>query len=216
MNVLFVGLARTAWVFNVNLLSPGGMSLRGVIEELAKRYNFAKAPKNELDLDDQRSLAFKAGTFVGARKVPIVVGLNMYSDGWTADTMSSTDESTEFLNDVTKWLEQTYKLTIQRDSVNYLSQIDFQSDVPLMNLNPFLKSYVETIQERIGSKSQLDAAAIQFWTEDFGKPGAPAAFRIERKISAPFSTNHYFSQAPLQTRDHINSLKEFEERLKRG
>src|SRR6266478_6582675 len=213
MNVLFVGLARTAWVFDLSLLSPGGMSLRGVIEELAKRYNFAKAPKNELDLDDQRSLAFRAGTFVGARKVPIVVGLNIYSDGWTADTMSSTDESTEFLNDVTKWLEQTYKLTIPKHTVNYLSQIDFQSEAPLMNLNPFLKPYVETIQERIGSKSQLDVAAIQFWAEDFGKPGAPAAFRIERKISAPFSANHYFSQAPLQTIDHINSLKEFEDRL---
>src|SRR5215472_886441 len=214
MNVLFIGLARAAWVFDLSLLSPGGMSLKGVIEELAKRYNFAKAPKNELDLDDQRSLAFRAGTFVGARKVPITVSLNIYSDGWTADTMSSTDESTEFLNDVAKWLEQTYKLTVPKHTVNYLSQIDFQCEMPLMNLNPFLKPYVKAIQERIGSKSLLDVAAIQFWTEDLGKPGAPAAFRIERKISAQFSANHYFSQAPLETGNHIHTLEEFEELLK--
>ncbi len=101
----------------------------------------------------------------------------------------------------------------------------------ILNLIPHIKNFgktegrVKRISIRLhsvptigglGSKSPLDVTAIQFWTEDFGKPGAPAAFSIERKISAPFSANHYFSQAPLQTTDHINSLKEFEERLKQG
>ncbi len=214
MNVLYVGMARTIWLFDLSLLNPTGISLRGAVEEIAKRYQFAKAPKNELDLDDQRSLSFKAGTFIGARRVPIMVGLNIYNDGWAADTLSSTDESTEFLNDLATWLSEAHKLNVPKQrTVAYLSQIDFQSEEPLSSLNTRLKSFVEVVQGHVDSKSQLDVAAIQFWTEDFGKPGTPAAIRIERKISAPFSANHYFSQAPMSTKDHIELLITFEAML---
>lgn len=213
MNVLYIGLARTAWLFDINLLNPAGLSFRGVVEQIAKRYQFSKAPKNEADADENKSLAFKAGTFIGVRKVPLMVGFNIYNDGWTADTSSSTDESTEFLNDLAEWLNDTFKLAVPKHVTTYLSQVDFQSEVPLVRLNPRLKSFAEIVQERIGSPSQLDVAGIQFWVEDFGKPGAPAPFRIERKISAPFSANHYFSHAPMQTKDHLELLSKFEAML---
>jgi len=38
--------------------------------------------------------------------------------------------------------------------------------------------------------------------------------KIERKISAPFSANHYYSQAPLPTAAHMELLNEFEAILK--
>jgi hypothetical protein len=110
--------------------------LKGVIEEIGKRYRFAKAPANELDFDEQRSLAFKAGTFTGVRKVPVYVSLGIYNDGFVADTVSSTDESSEFLNDLRKWLDDTYGLAVPKErSVIYVSQIDFQSEVSLVNLS---------------------------------------------------------------------------------
>jgi hypothetical protein len=215
MNILYVGLARTIWLFDFALLNPTGMSLRGVIEEIGKRYQFAKTPKNEFDFDEQRSLSFKSGTFVGQRKIPLLVGLNIYSDGVVADTMSSTDESTELLNDLAKWLKDTYGLVVPSERiVNYLSQIDFRMEVPLVNLNPRLNSLLKLIEGRVSTKIPLDVASIQFWTEDFGKPSTPAAIRIERKISASFSANHYFSQAPLTTKDHIALLNEFEALLR--
>lgn len=214
MNILYVGLARTVWLFDLALLNPTGMSLKGVVEEITKRYQFAKAPRNELDVDEQKSLAFKGGTFVGRRKVPLLVGLSIYTDGFVADTMSSTDEATEFLDDLAKWLSDTYKLVVPKQrTVGYLSQIDFQSEVPLVGLNPRLKSFVEAVREHISTKGQLDVTAIQFWTEDYGKPATPAPFRIERKISALFSANHYFSQAPMSTRDHTELLITFEAML---
>jgi hypothetical protein len=216
MNILYVGLARTIWLFDLALLNPTGMSLKGVIEEIAKRYQFAKAPKNELDFDDQRSLSFKGGTFVGQRKVPILVGLNIYFDGFVADTMSSTDETIEFLNDLAKWLNDTYGLAVPRERrVNYLSQIDFRSDVPLVSLNRRLEAFVENLETFAKDKERhYEVGSIQLWTEDVGKPGSTAPVKIERKISAPFSANHYFSQAPLPTKAHIELLGEFETILK--
>jgi hypothetical protein len=212
MNVLYVGLARTIWLFNFALLNPTGMSLRGVVEEIAKRYQFAQAPKNELDFDDQHSLSFKSGTFVGQRKVPLLVSLNIYSDGLVADTMSSTDESTEFLNDLAKWLSDTYGLTVPKERrVNYLSQIDFRSEVSLINLNRRLEAFAANLENLAKSAGRhYEVGSIQLWTEDTGKPGSLAPVKIERKISAPFSANHYFSQAPLPTTGHIDLLNEFE------
>jgi hypothetical protein len=215
MNTLYIGLARTVWLFDLALLNPTGMSLKGVIEGIAKRYQFAKAPKNELDFDDQRSLPFKSGTFVGQRKVPLLVGLNIYFDGLVADTMASTDESTEFLNDLAKWLSDTYGLTVPKERrVNYLSQIDFRMEPPLTNLDPRLNSLAKVVEGRLNTKNSYEVASIQFWGEDYGKPGTLAAIKIERKISAPFSANHYFSQAPLPTKEHIAMLNEFEALLR--
>lgn len=216
MNILYIGLARTIWLFDLALLNPTGMSLKGVIEEIAKRYQFAKAPKNELDFDDQRSLSFKGGTFSGQRKVPIVVSLNIYFDGLVADTMSSTDETIEFLNDLAKWLNDTYGLAVPKERrVNYLSQIDFRSDVSLINLNRRLEAFAANLENFAKDKERrYEVGSIQLWTEDVGKPGSMAPVKIERKISAPFSTNHYFSQAPLPTAAHTELLNEFEVILK--
>lgn len=216
MNVLFVGLARTIWLFELALLNPKGISLRGVFEEIGKRYRFAKAPANEIDFDEQRSLAFKAGTFTGARKIPVIVGLNVYNDGLVADTVSSTDETTEFLTDLASWLSDTYGLIVPKErKVNYLSQIDFRSEVSLTNLNRQLGTFAENLQNlRRSADNNYEVGSIQFWTEDIGKPGSAAPVKIERKITAPFSANHYFSQAPLPTTDHIRLLTEFEAILK--
>jgi hypothetical protein len=214
MNVLYIGLARTIWLFDFSLLNPTGRNLRGVFEELGKRYLFAKVPKNELDFDDQRSLPFKSGTFIGQRKVPLLVSLNVYSDGLVADTTSSTDESSEFLNDLAKWLNETYGLAVPKQlTVAYLSQIDFESEVWLTNLNGRLRPFADNIQA-LTKSGPYELGSVQLWTEDMGKPGTPAAVKIERKISAPFSANHYFSQAPLPTKAHIELLNEFEAILK--
>ncbi|PYV76157.1 MAG: hypothetical protein DMG96_14980 [Acidobacteria bacterium] len=216
MNVLYIGLARTVWLFELALLNPTGMSLKGVIEEIGKRYRFAQTPKNELDFDDQRSLSFKGGTFVGQRKVPILVGLNIYFDGLVADTMSSTDETTEFLNDLAKWLNDTYGLAVPKERrVNYLSQIDFRSEVSLINLNRRLEAFAENLENLAKNAGRhYEVGSIQLWTEDIGKPGSLAPVKIERKISAPFSANHYYSQAPLPTAAHMELLNEFEAILK--
>jgi hypothetical protein len=215
MNVLFVGMARTIWLFELALMNPKGMSLKGVIEEIGKRYQFAKAPKNEIDYDDQRSLAFKAGTFTGARGVPLVVGLSIYNDGFVADTVSSTDETTEFLLDLTKWLNDTYGLAVPKErGVKFLSQIDFQSEVSLINLNRRLEAFTANLENLAKSAGHYEVGSIQLWTEDIGKSGSLVPVKIERKISAPFAANHYFSQAPLPTQAHIELVSQFEAILK--
>jgi hypothetical protein len=83
----------------------------------------------------------------------------------------------------------------------------------LTNINRRLEALAENL-EAVSSKARYEVGSIQLWTEDIGKPGAAAPVKIERKISAPFSADHYFSQAPLPTEAHMELLSDFEAMLK--
>ena len=215
MKVLYVTTARTIWLFDFAAINPTGLSLRRVIAGITERYKFAKAPKNELDIEENH-LPFRSGVFTGKRGVPILIQLSIYGDGFVGDCMSSTDESSEFLVDLVSWLKSDHGLTVpQPNEVNHLSQIDFQSDMSLTALNPFFPSLAKAL-DGFEKRRRYEVGSIQFWTEEAGKVGTVAAVRIERKIGAPFSSNHYFSQAPLPTAAHLELIGGFEKELMKG
>jgi hypothetical protein len=215
MKVLYVTTARTIWLFDFAAINPTGLSLRRVLEGIAERYKFVKAPKNELDIQDNH-LPFRSGVFIGKRGVPIVIQFSVYADGFVANCMSSTDESAEFLADLAMWLKNDHGLTVPEPSeVNHLSQIDFQSDMSLTAVNPSFPHFAKTF-DGFDERRKYEVGSIQFWTEEFGKAGTVAAVRIERKIGAPFSSNHYFSQAPVPTAVHLELIGEFEKGFMKG
>jgi hypothetical protein len=218
MKVLYVGLARTLWLFDFSLMNPTGVSLQGLIDGLKERYHFAVAPKNPLDFDESKALTFKSGIFVNSKNIPVVVGLQIYKDGLVVDTLSSTDDSTEFLGNATAWINEQFAFKLPSNvRKGYVGQIDFESDVLLMSLNPrlpqFLKSLETLYKPSDGIQRKFDVASLSCWTEDMNQLNAPAPFKFERKIGPPFASNHYFSQAPLETNSHIQLLNEFEQIL---
>jgi hypothetical protein len=219
MKVLFVGLARAIWLFDIKLLNPTGLSLQGIIEGIGKRYQFAKSPKNVLDLDEQKALSFVAGTFVNSKRVPLMVKLAIHNDGIVVDTMSSTKDCTDFLLDLITWIGVEFHLILPTDVRKaYVSQMDVECDVSLVRINPRLMHFVKSLESRVksadGKFRSFELGGISFWTEDVTKLGAPAIMKFERKYVSPFSANHYFSQAPLETDDHIDLLNELELLLK--
>jgi hypothetical protein len=219
MKILYVGLARSIWLFDFNLLNPKGLSLQGVIDGLRQKYHFAKAPKNALDLDERKALAFKSGTFTNSKGIPVLTAFTIYNDGFAAETLASTDDSTEFLVEVSDWINKEFGLVVpQPVRKAYVGQIDFESDVSLLALDPRLEGLVDSIEHRYippdGKARHFDFAGISFWTEDANLPLAPAMIKVERKIGSPFSSNHYFSQTPLETQQHIEFLHELEQILR--
>ncbi len=219
MKVLFVGLARALWLFEFNMFNPKGLSLQAAFDEIGKRYQFAKVPKSVIDFDESKGLPFKAGTFVNSKGTRLLVSFTIYLDGFVVDTASSTDNSTEFLVDVTGWLSRDFGFVVPTGVRKaWVSQIDFECDAPFADLNPkltkimkFLDSHVKTPD---GQSRKFDLNGLHLWTEDITKPGAPAVVKFERKYQTSFSDKHYFSQAPLQTQDHMDLLVELEQILK--
>jgi hypothetical protein len=221
MKVLYTGLARAIWSFDLNLLNPRGLSLQPVIDMLNEKYKFGKSPKHPTDVDEQqKALTFKSGLFINAKGVPISVNLNIYNDGFVADTTASTAISTEFLIEVADWMTSEFGLKIpSKVRKAFVSQLDVECGQDLLQLNRGLEKLGEFIDAHVKALDEgprhFDCTGLSFWSEDMGKVSAPSLFKFERKISAPFSANHYFSQAPLETHHHLELLDMLETLLRR-
>jgi hypothetical protein len=219
VKILFIGLARVIWLFDLAALNPRGESFQKVIEGITKKYQFVKAPQNLADLVEKKALSFTAGTFLNPKGVSVLVTLNIYPDGFVVDTMSSTNDSTAFLAELMTWLTKEFGLQVPPNiRKGFVSQIDFECDVPMTKLNSKLEQFIKSIESVVRTADRkawhFDVGAINFWTEDVSSTSAPAMVKFERKISAPFAANHYFSQAPVETDSHKQLLDEFESILK--
>jgi len=221
MNLLYVEIARSLWMFDLRLFNPKGLGIQGTFEKLAEKYRFAKFPKHVLDLNDQKALAFQHGTFLNSANIPIGISFTIYNNGVTAETSSCTDDATEFLLEVASWMSEEYGFVIPSGKdlgKGYFSQVGVEFDAPLSGMNATLPTIAKSLSSRVktldGNTRQFDVGALNFWTEDIGQPLAPAAFRLERKWKTSFARNEYFSQAPLETAEHIDVLKQLEAALK--
>lgn len=221
MKLLYVDIARTMWAFNPQLLNTGGFSTQELFKKLHERYSFAKSPKHPLDLNEKGTLAFQLGTFVNSAKTPLNVTFTIYNNGFSAETSSSTKDATEFLNDLAAWMAKEFGFVVPpKENVNraYFSQINVHLDAALSAVNSKLPSITKLLDVNVktldGNPRVFDTGALIFWTQDVGQPLAPSAFRLERKWGAPFSSNHYFSQAPLETQQHLDLVGELEKLLK--
>ena len=145
----------------------------------------------------------------------------IYNNGISAETQSSTDDATEFLQDVATYLAKEFGLEVPSAPYlkkGYVSQVDVECDVALTTLNPKLTPFFQRLNEHVktldGIPRQFDLAAIQGWTEDVNQQMAPAMFRFERKLGSPFSSHQYFTQSALETQEHIDLLNELVALLK--
>lgn len=221
MKLLYVSLARSIWLFDTRALNPDGLSLAalGLFDRFVEKYGFAKAPKNQLDLNEQKALFFEAGTFINPKQRPVVVSFAIYTDGIIAETQSSTDDSTDFLFAFSGSMKADHNLTLPAEiRKGFLSQVVVECQTPLAALNPKLDEFADSLGDALkpldGQPRRFEVGGIGLWTEDIKKPIAPAAFRFERKWSVPFSSNHYFSEAQLETRTHLNLLDSLEQILR--
>lgn len=217
MKILSVALARVVWLFDASHINPRGLSFQEILQKLSEKYRFAKAPRTVADVSSDKSFAFELGTFVNSKKLPLAVTFKLYGDGMVTDTWSSTDDSTEFMQELSSWATHDFGFLIpdiSKINVGYLSQINVESDLKLQSLAPqfvnfarMLESKVKTIDRK---PREFEIGGLSFWTEDISKPSAPAVFKFEKKWGIPFSANQYFSQAALGTQEHIDILQEFE------
>jgi hypothetical protein len=220
MKLLSVVLARTAWLFDFGQFNPKGLNLWPVCERLIEKYHFAAHPKHLLDLDEDKSLAFKVGSFTNAKRESVTINFSIYNNGLAVDAYSSTDDSADFLQQVTGFVATEFGLIIPPDVYRLsLSQLEVESEFALSAVHPALLTIAQTLSSCAstvdGKPRNFDFGALQLWAEDWNPTTAPAYFRFERKIGQPFSSNHYFSQAALKTQEHFELLKLFEDAFKK-
>jgi hypothetical protein len=158
-------------------------------------------------------LKFEYGAFTVDEGRPIAVGLNIFEDGLTAHTNSSTEHSDAFLADLlTRFTDifqsPHYNEVIKRRT--YLSQVYVSTDKSLQTINPKLNKIATFLSQSFEqTKTVFEHGGISFWA-DPAKGGPLESFSFERAAAVSFAENRYFSRAPLQTSKHLELLNKLE------
>ena len=217
MELLYVGQARSTWLFDIDTLNPRGRAIfPSVISLLKEYYGFDKAPASATDFDDSKGLAFKQGSFRNSEGFPINVELTIYGDGVSANSFSSTRDTDDFISDAITRLTRELSLSFQLQTVRRklpLSEVFFRLDGAMAALQPKLNAFaakVSKLHTHLATAPQFELGGISFLTDVSEVALKPAPFVIERKTGSRFSENQFFSKAALHTDDHLAMLKEFE------
>jgi hypothetical protein len=219
MKVLYVQGAKATWLFDTQLLNPRGLELKSLFASMKERYEFAKSPVHEHDRSEKGSFVFSSGVFPESGEKRSV-SLTVFRDGVVAESTSNTIHATAFLDDLREFALETGYSMPPTSSVGkgFSSLLVVETDAVLLTINPKLLPLIQFIQSKIvtldGKPREFDFSRIGFASEDLSKPFAPIPFTFERRLEQPFSANRYYSEAPLQTDEHIELLEMLEGILK--
>jgi hypothetical protein len=210
MKLISVQLARSTWLADVNEFNPRGLNLfAALVPALIENYKFKVYPK-ETD-DFQNGMRFSKGEYVNKSGEPLMVELTIFNDGVVADTNASTQDCDEFLVDITESLPGL-GLSFDPDMIRrriYLSQLLVKGSPQLNAISQKLNAFGKQLSEAVGHNSHFEFSAFEFWP-DQTQVLRPANFSFQRKAGGPFSSDRYWSQAPLPTDKHLELLNELE------
>ena len=217
MKVLFKN-AKATWLFDLHLLNPFGLKVSSLMAGVAERYKFARVPATPLDVKEG-GLQFVEGVFCNSKGIEVGVSLNVYGDGVVADTFSDTDNSTEFLRDLSQYATSLGFGFPDESEIGkgFSSALTVSVEKSLKRSFPSLDPIAQAIEQSIvtmdGKPRSFELTGISMYSEDIGQNKSPLAFKFERKWLHPFDTNRYYCQAPLETHKHIAIMQELEKLL---
>ena len=204
--------------FLAGISSPrGSLYLPEAVAALKERYGFVKTPETLEDLQTREGVTFSHAKFGDC----VIEHLKIYNNGVLAQTKASVEDAEAFLNDLLQLGQEKFDLTISEfqpaqwayDShiVVHL-EIDVEKHLNFMRgigrrLGSILNSYGTDTEAYVPTGVTLHADTLEYTGLK------PPGFTLERKAGSPFSSNLYFSGAPLRTADHVSLLEEIEELL---
>jgi hypothetical protein len=216
MKLLSIANARSIWLGQMNDFNPRGVDLiRIAIPILVQNYKFTKFPTNE-NLPDgkQINMKFEMGSFQpDPNKLPIHIALTIYSDGFVAETGSSTFDSDLFLADMLNRISDAAGLPSYKEIIQkyiYLSQVYVTTDKNLEMINPKFKQISKYLSNNVEEDKYFEVGGLSFWPDQTSKVN-PSPFTLERALNSPFFEKRYFSTAPLPTDKHLELLNKLEE-----
>lgn len=214
MEITAVMLARAVAFIEVQELNPKGKAYYpDIVAALAKKFNFQIYPTKPEDFDETKGVRFAEGKFAEGT----VDQVQIFTHGLLLDTRISTDVSEKLLYDTLVWAKSELGLHFDERMIKrkgYGSQLTFESEMRMSKLNPTVGKISEAISSKLsgamGQAVTYEPTALLFNLDQSVTKLAPGVFSIERRAEVPFSDKKYFSNAPLETQDHIDILKAFE------
>lgn len=206
-----VGIDRTKVIMLFFVSNPVGQPpLYKMLEGLVQRYKFASVPSKIEELKADR-MEFGQGEFSGTR----IDLLEVFNDGLVVTSRCSSETIDSFIGDLRQWVLDSFGLkSIETHSINrsYESNLLFTSKKNLFSLLEKLDSVRLSLQKSLKSNLKMDVTYQSFgWglAPDITTVAGlrPIPFRVERKADVAFSSDLYFSSAPLPTGEHLKLLQ---------
>lgn len=185
---------------------------------LEQRYRFLQSPARIEDFNLKTGVTFLHGIF---KKDIIINKFQVYSNGVFCEAHVPTEVCDEFLDDVTRWAQEDFGLTVKPangPNLIYLSSIEVESTASLNSRLSEFSSIGKLISDTLMSYGYqvpaFEVSHLGFECDPSGLTGVkPTLLSFERRLNEPFASGVYFSTAPLKTRDHLAILNEIEKIL---
>src|SRR5258708_13651313 len=214
MKLLSIATARFVGAISMLELNPRGLLIYpALIDGLIDKYGFQVAPEEDEVFDETKGINFEDGAWNNTA----IDKATIFNDGIVVSTRSSTADSEAIFYEALDWPAISYQLTYSPEMVSkkrYVSEVLFQSEVPLNNLNPSLNSFNDQISASLKTFAALDVKCethgVAFHYDASDTKIAVTTFRIDRLESSSYASNKYYSIAPLPTEEHLRLLGEFE------
>ena len=200
----------------------GGIYMPMAVQALKDRYGFVQVPTVLQDFDLTKGITLSHGRFVinssSQQREIVIYQLQIYDDGVVVSTQADIDDANLFVDDFINWSIKAYGSKIDpRIPIQsfYNSHVEFHSDISLDDFFPGSSEIGKGIVgalESYGQKPlpfQVSSVSLYIDTTQT-KAVIPGSFTLARREKVPFSTNLYFSSAPLKTKDHLALLGKIE------
>lgn len=215
MELISVASAKVVWLLNTADLNPNGLSiLRDLIDALAEEYDF-----DEPDSDAAKGtngVKLKNGEFLKEEK-PFRVALEMYDDGFVAESAHSTALTEEFLTHAIAWAKETFSLKFEPSLVMnklYFSDVVVKLSSPLTTASNAFTKFADLLnhsgQSMAGDGFMVSALTFSPIVQPVGNP---KNIVIERRANTPANANIFYCKAPMTTDELIAALNKFDDFL---
>src|SRR5215469_3462109 len=206
--------ARVIWILNTLDLNPKGVRLLPQLTDaLINAYDFdepADEPRQQPNTVKLKDGMFEKGG-EGYR-----VGLEIFDDGFVADSSHSTELTEEFLNHVVEWGKTNFRIKFSPDLVMrkaYFSEVAvrFHSQIATA-IKPFTE-FSSLLAKAMSSAAEADDFALSALTFSTRIPigNAAKALSIERRANTAPEANIFYCKAPLPTQELLTLLALFDD-----
>lgn len=218
MRVTAILKARAVALIHVDELNLlGKVRFSDIVSPLVEKYGFLTYPTKPEDFDPEKGIKFHQGKS-GDKVIAL---LDIYPGLITLETLSSTTDSRNVLEDILKWGSEKLGLTYKAGMIRhwgYISQISFSSDFPLLSsLNKPLQNLARKTGEAVsgffGENLPYDVGKIIVGHDPMVRKSSIASITVEHRVDTPFGENRFYSESPLPTELHIKFLEELESEI---
>jgi len=215
MRLTNILLSQSVRLFRTRSLNGGGIYGLDLVRGLESRYGFFEVPRTLSDFDLSKGVTFLHGHL---HKRFVIDKFQVFENGVLAETRATVEQCDEFLDDLISWTLEEMPIIIDENAPRgnaYLSQVEIEAEMHLNETLLTLSSIGLDIAQKLDSYGQhspeFRISGIRMHTDVSNFfPLKPVDFSIERRSGAPYTSNLYFSSAPLKTADHMNVLNQLE------